>query len=127
MVSSEEGETEENNHKTLKEMNVTGGTILAVEDFLQDFKIKVIVMHRDADQFEDEADFEVEGDVPNTSTSDEGEKKKSANGDGQAKGDSPSATKRAASSSSLPALAEKRKRTAEEAGVNLQDDLVCLD
>ncbi len=46
LISSEEGETEENNPKTLKEMNVIDETILAVEDFLQDFKIKLIVYHR---------------------------------------------------------------------------------
>ncbi|XP_034946842.1 SUMO-activating enzyme subunit 2 [Chelonus insularis] len=47
LISSEEGETEENNDKTLEELGVKNGAILKVDDFQQNYSLTVNVIHRD--------------------------------------------------------------------------------
>jgi len=45
LISSEEGETEENMDKCLSKLGIKDGTVLAVEDFLQDLKLQVVINH----------------------------------------------------------------------------------
>ncbi|KAK0088189.1 hypothetical protein PV325_012856 [Microctonus aethiopoides] len=47
IISSEEGETEENNNKLLEELGVKNGTILKVDDFQQNYSLTINVVHRD--------------------------------------------------------------------------------
>lgn len=47
VISSEEGETEENNDKLLKDIGIIDGTILKVDDFNQNYSLTVTVMHRE--------------------------------------------------------------------------------
>ena len=46
LVSSEEGETDDNNDKTLESLSVADGAILACDDFLQDYNVKLFLFHR---------------------------------------------------------------------------------
>jgi len=46
IISSEEGETEQNWHKTLKEFNITSGMRLKADDFLQNYELTAIVRHK---------------------------------------------------------------------------------
>ncbi|KAH0533745.1 SUMO-activating enzyme subunit 2 [Cotesia glomerata] len=56
IISSEEGETEENNDKILEELGVKNGSILKVDDFQQNYSLTVNIVHRDKPA--------VRGDVP---------------------------------------------------------------
>lgn len=60
LISSEEGETDCNNHKKLSELDVVDGCILKVDDFVQQYELTVIIAHkeveRDGDLFEIIAD-----------------------------------------------------------------------
>lgn len=47
VISSEEGETEQNNDKILKDLGIVDGAILKVDDFLQNYSLTVTVTHRD--------------------------------------------------------------------------------
>ncbi|XP_008561176.1 SUMO-activating enzyme subunit 2 [Microplitis demolitor] len=47
IISSEEGETEENNDKILEELGVKNGSILKVDDFQQNYSLTVNIVHRD--------------------------------------------------------------------------------
>ena len=47
VISSEEGETEENHDKMLKELGIIDGVILSVDDFLQNYSLKVTIIHRE--------------------------------------------------------------------------------
>merc|ERR1712183_233516 len=60
LISSEEGETECNNEKFLKDFNLVDGSVLACDDFLQNYTLKVYLWH--ADKMEDGSDFLVTGD-----------------------------------------------------------------
>jgi len=62
LISSEEGETEENLPKTLSEFHVGNSTRLKADDFLQNYQLVLNIKHRD--NLENDAEFEVEGDVP---------------------------------------------------------------
>lgn len=46
VISSEEGETKENNDKTLKQIGLKDGTILKVDDFLQNYVLKITIVHK---------------------------------------------------------------------------------
>ncbi len=45
LISSEEGETEANNEKFLSEFNIKDGAVLACDDFLQEYQLRVILYH----------------------------------------------------------------------------------
>lgn len=47
VISSEEGETEDNNDKLLEELGIKDGTILKVDDFLQNYSLTVTVVYRE--------------------------------------------------------------------------------
>ncbi|KAI4487070.1 hypothetical protein M0802_012059 [Mischocyttarus mexicanus] len=46
VISSEEDETKENNDKTLKQIGLKDGTILKVDDFLQNYVLKITIVHK---------------------------------------------------------------------------------
>ncbi|XP_014474119.1 PREDICTED: SUMO-activating enzyme subunit 2 [Dinoponera quadriceps] len=47
VISSEEGETEENNDKRLEELGIKNGAILKVDDFQQNYSLTVYVVYRE--------------------------------------------------------------------------------
>lgn len=53
VISSEEGETEQNNDKKLKELGIVDGSILKVDDFLQNYELTVNVNHYEPKTKED--------------------------------------------------------------------------
>ncbi|KAL4235425.1 E1 ubiquitin-activating protein uba2 [Mactra antiquata] len=61
LISSEEGETEENNDKLLSDFGIQNMTILQCDDFLQNYNLNVIVVHRD--KLEDDQEYVIVGDV----------------------------------------------------------------
>lgn len=61
LISSEEGETEENAEKHLSNFKITSGTILKCDDFLQNYNLNVIIAHKD--KFEEEREFVIVGDL----------------------------------------------------------------
>ncbi|XP_049280187.1 SUMO-activating enzyme subunit 2 [Anopheles funestus] len=63
VISSEEGETDCNNDKTLEEMKIVDGCILKVDDFLQNYELSITVLHKDPGREEDP--FEIVAD-PNS-------------------------------------------------------------
>ncbi|XP_047494329.1 SUMO-activating enzyme subunit 2-like [Penaeus chinensis] len=60
LISSEEGETEANNDKLLKDFGIQEGTRLNCDDFLQNYTLVVNVIH--SEKLDDGAEFEVIGD-----------------------------------------------------------------
>lgn len=50
LISSEEGETDCNNDKTLADMQVVDGCILKVDDFFQNYELSVIIAHKEPDR-----------------------------------------------------------------------------
>jgi len=60
LISSEEGETDCNNDKFLKDFDLVDGSVLSCDDFLQNYTLKVYLWH--ADKLEDGAEFLVTGD-----------------------------------------------------------------
>ncbi|XP_055844029.1 SUMO-activating enzyme subunit 2 [Episyrphus balteatus] len=50
VISSEEGETECNDDKTMTEMGITDGALLKVDDFFQNYELSIIVWHMDAER-----------------------------------------------------------------------------
>jgi len=61
LISSEEGETEDNNDKTLKELGLIDGSILSCDDFLQNYNIRVYLWQME-EKAEDGSDFILAGD-----------------------------------------------------------------
>lgn len=77
LISSEEGETECNDHKLLSEMEVVDGVLLKCDDFFQNYELNIIIIHIDA-QREDDL-FEVIADKNQLKPKDE-EAQNQANG-----------------------------------------------
>ena len=61
LISSEEGETSCNNDKTLKSFDLIDGAILSVDDFMQEYNLKIFLYH--SDKLEDGVDYELIGDI----------------------------------------------------------------
>ncbi|KAJ1525915.1 hypothetical protein ONE63_009104 [Megalurothrips usitatus] len=72
VISSEEGEMEGTYHKTLAEMGILDGTVLSVDDFVQNYSLQVIVNHRKAEH--NKPDIEIVGDQSKCHAKEEGEK-----------------------------------------------------
>lgn len=62
VISSEEGETEDNEGKLLKDLFIVDGCILKVDDFFQNYELSITVVHksveRDGPRFEVIADMD---------------------------------------------------------------------
>lgn len=50
LISSDEDETECNNEKSLSDMGAVDGCILTVDDFFQNYKLSVIILHKEVDR-----------------------------------------------------------------------------
>jgi len=73
LISSEEGETEENNEKFLSDFGLKEGSILTCDDFLQNYQLKMILYH--ADKLEEGQEFIVTGDKSQLQPKEDEEKK----------------------------------------------------
>merc|ERR1711962_506059 len=62
IISSEEGETEQNWAKPLSYFKITSGTLLKGDDFLQDYQLNVLIRHKVGIDPPDI--FQLEGEVP---------------------------------------------------------------
>ncbi|NXF47401.1 SAE2 enzyme, partial [Oceanites oceanicus] len=62
LISSEEGETEANNHRKLSDFGIRNGSRLQADDFLQDYTLLINVLH--SEDLEKDVEFEVVGDTP---------------------------------------------------------------
>ncbi|NXX50774.1 SAE2 enzyme, partial [Tricholaema leucomelas] len=62
LISSEEGETEANNHRKLSDFGIRNGTRLQADDFLQDYTLLINVLH--SEDLGKDVEFEVVGDTP---------------------------------------------------------------
>ncbi|XP_023411391.1 SUMO-activating enzyme subunit 2 isoform X2 [Loxodonta africana] len=62
LISSEEGETEANNHKKLSEFGIRNGSRLQADDFLQDYTLLINILH--SEDLAKDVEFEVVGDAP---------------------------------------------------------------
>nr|AGC75067.1 SUMO-activating enzyme subunit 2 [Eriocheir sinensis] len=111
LISSEEGETQENNDKFLKDFNIMDGTQLNCDDFLQNYNIMVDII--DCDHLKDGAEFEVIGDPEELKKEQEQEAKMK---DESAEQGTSDATKTKATPPLQPTTL-----------VEDDDDLVCLD
>uniref|UniRef100_A0A182P488 SUMO-activating enzyme subunit n=1 Tax=Anopheles epiroticus TaxID=199890 RepID=A0A182P488_9DIPT len=60
VISSEEGETDCNNDKTLEELKIVDGCILKVDDFLQNYELSITVLHKEPGR--EEAAYEIVAD-----------------------------------------------------------------
>ncbi|XP_042209529.1 SUMO-activating enzyme subunit 2-like isoform X1 [Homarus americanus] len=106
LISSEEGETEANSDKMLKEFNVVDGTRLNCDDFLQNYTLMVNLIH--SDKLEDGVEFEVIGNPDELKKAQEEQAKMDTDA-----GDSSNGPAGAGASSAVPSDDE--------------NDLVCLD
>ncbi|XP_029643979.1 SUMO-activating enzyme subunit 2 [Octopus sinensis] len=61
IITSEEGETEENNEKMLSDFNIGNGTRLKCDDFLQNYNLVITIQH--VEKLEDNVEFLVSGDA----------------------------------------------------------------
>ena len=61
LISSEEGETEDNNEKPLSTFGISNNTKLKCDDFLQNYCLNINVVH--VEKLDDEKEFQVVGDL----------------------------------------------------------------
>nr|XP_033797862.1 SUMO-activating enzyme subunit 2 [Geotrypetes seraphini] len=62
LISSEEGETEENNNKKISDFGIRNGSRLQADDFLQDYTLLINILH--SEDLEKDVEFEIVGDGP---------------------------------------------------------------
>lgn len=74
VISSEEGETECNEEKLLKELSIVDGCILKVDDFFQNYELTITIIHKTAER--DDPKFEIIADKDVLKTADAVEKLK---------------------------------------------------
>lgn len=152
VISSEEGETECNNDKLLKDLFIVDGCILKVDDFFQNYELSITIVHKAVER--DGPRYEVIADMDSLNPVEEKvepEPSNSKNGNGSTKPDAPVDSdddlvcidEEMDTESSLPSCsAEKRKRAEEEdtsptikrarlsapeAKIDVDDDIVCID
>lgn len=58
LISSEEGETDCNNDKMLKDLSIVDGCVLKVDDFFQSYELTITIIHKDVER-DDASVFEV--------------------------------------------------------------------
>jgi len=73
IISSEEGETEENNDKTLSSFGIEHNTRLKCDDFLQNYSLNLNVAH--VDKLDGEKEFQIVGDLSEFHAKEEENKK----------------------------------------------------
>ncbi|KAH8363824.1 hypothetical protein KR200_004656 [Drosophila serrata] len=111
LLSSEEGETDDIEGKLLSEMNIVDGVILKADDFFQNYELRIIISHFDAEREDNlfevvaqakqlqpkEEEKIIEKEVEKEEEKkdlDKSAKKRSANGAGDATDEGPSTSKR---------------------------------
>lgn len=82
VISSEEGETEQNNDKKLKELGIVDGSILKVDDFLQNYELTVNVNHYEA-TVKDDPPFKIICDPEQLKAKEDNVNKSNGNGEKQ--------------------------------------------
>lgn len=50
LISSEEGETDCNDEKTLAELDVVDGCILKADDFFQNYELRIVILHKEPER-----------------------------------------------------------------------------
>lgn len=91
VISSEKGETEENNSKLLEELGIKDGTILKVDDFQQNYSLTVTVVYRERPTSKDDSpDFLILADEKDLKPKEENNsvKPSTSNGQVESSGDS---------------------------------------
>ncbi|ESO98215.1 hypothetical protein LOTGIDRAFT_178117 [Lottia gigantea] len=89
IISSEEGETEQNNDKFLSKFNIINGSRLKCDDFLQNYNLNITIAH--VEKLEDEKEFMVVGDMAELQAKlDENSKKKEGESSGATPGNTSS-------------------------------------
>ncbi|KZC06130.1 SUMO-activating enzyme subunit 2 [Dufourea novaeangliae] len=84
VISSEEGETEENNDKLLEELGIKDGTILKVDDFQQNYSLTVHVVYRERPSVRsDSTDFLILADEKDLKPKEENDLEKPSTSNGQ--------------------------------------------
>jgi len=134
IISSDpEDETSKNGEKSLKDMGLADGSILACDDFLQCFKFKVILYH--SNELKDGVEFEIVGDISKlepTPPAEEEENghKNGKNGAGEANGSSKNGDDtdgdRKRKTDAEEGIPAKKAKIAAEAEKE-DDDIVCLE
>jgi ubiquitin-like 1-activating enzyme E1 B len=81
VISSEEGETECNEEKLLKEMSIVDGCILKVDDFFQNYELTITIIHKTAER--EDPKFEIIADKSVLKTADAVAKLKETSSDPQ--------------------------------------------
>lgn len=109
LISSEEGETEGNNDKMLKEFSVVDGTRLNCDDFLQNYTLTINIIN--SEKLEEGAEFEVIGDPDELKKAQDEQSKMEVE------------EREAASNGPKTAAAAASSATASDD----ENDLVCLD
>ncbi|XP_063589886.1 SUMO-activating enzyme subunit 2-like [Penaeus indicus] len=114
LISSEEGETEANNDKLLKDFGIQEGTRLNCDDFLQNYTLVVNVIH--SEKLDDGAEFEVIGDPDELKRAQEEKAKEDGVGETSAAANNVPASTTAASDDELVCLDDDyvKKRKAED-------------
>lgn len=114
LISSEEGETEANNDKLLKDFGIQEGTRLNCDDFLQNYTLVVNVIH--SEKLEEGAEFEVIGDPDELKKAQEEKAKEDGVGETSAAANNVPASTTAASDDELVCLDDDyvKKRKAED-------------
>ncbi|XP_076469784.1 SUMO-activating enzyme subunit 2-like [Babylonia areolata] len=79
IISSEEGETEENNEKLLSDFAIKNGTRLKCDDFLQVYSLVITISH--IEKLSDDKEFEVVGDLSELQPKEEQQQEPVSNGD----------------------------------------------
>ncbi|XP_017876520.1 SUMO-activating enzyme subunit 2 [Ceratina calcarata] len=84
VISSEKGETEENNSKLLEELGIKDGTILKVDDFQQNYSLTVTVVYRERPTSKDDSpDFLILADEKDLKPKEENDLVKPSTSNGQ--------------------------------------------
>ncbi|XP_037794312.1 SUMO-activating enzyme subunit 2-like isoform X1 [Penaeus monodon] len=114
LISSEEGETEANNDKLLKDFGIQEGTRLNCDDFLQNYTLVVNIIH--SEKLDDGAEFEVIGDPDELKKAQEEKAKEDGVGETSAAANNVPASTTAASDDELVCLDDDyvKKRKAED-------------
>jgi len=139
IISSEEGETDHNNNKTLAEVGISDSTVMIVDDFQQNYELCVVISHKE--EFPEGLTFELvagEDAKPKeeAETSKNGESKEESDDDDMMiLGDdgeeaevtevTTSATKRKLPEVAVPA--KKRRRNSDEVTCLDEDEVAVID
>lgn len=116
VISSEEGEMEGTYHKSLAEMGILDGTVLSVDDFVQNYSLQVIINHREAEH--NKPDIEIVGDQSKCQPKAEEEKSNGGSGDNAEEEDDLMLLDEVEETPSAKAERKRKQDSAEESPVS---------